>query len=108
MVVVGEEAQLLGLSLAVVEGDGALPASLLVGIEFAEVSDDALAWTGLSADRFDKGEIGKGLTGHGPAIASEKHGHLLAKHHGQEVTRESRELLSTTWRIKAGDDFPLL
>ena len=32
MVVVGEEAELLGLSLAVVEDDGALPAAFLVGL----------------------------------------------------------------------------
>jgi hypothetical protein len=36
-VVVGEETQLLGLALAVVEDDGALPASFLVVVEFAEV-----------------------------------------------------------------------
>ena len=38
-VVVGKEAELLRLALAVVEDDGALPASFLVVVEFAEVGD---------------------------------------------------------------------
>jgi hypothetical protein len=33
---------LLGLALAIVEDDGALPAAFLVVIEFAEVGDDVL------------------------------------------------------------------
>jgi hypothetical protein len=42
-VVVGEEAEFLNFAMAVVEGDGALPAAFFSAVEFTRVSDDLLA-----------------------------------------------------------------
>ena len=72
-VVVGEQAQLLGVALAVVEDDGALPAAFLVGVEFAEVGDDVLARPGVGANALDQGEVGVLLAGLGADVAAEEH-----------------------------------
>ena len=75
--VFGEEPELLGVALAVVKDDGALPAAFLIVIEFAEMSDDALARPGIGANALDESIVGVGLALFGPLIASEKHPCLL-------------------------------
>ncbi len=75
--VVGKEAELLGVALAVVKDDGALPASFLIVIEFAEVGDDALPGPGIGANALDESVVGMGLALFRPLIASEKHPCLL-------------------------------
>ena len=56
--VVGEEAELLDIALAVVKDDGALPAAFLVVVEFAQMGDDALPRPGIGANAFDQGVVG--------------------------------------------------
>jgi hypothetical protein len=104
MVVVRQEPQVAGLPLAVVEGDSALPAALLVGMEFAAMNDDLLAGPGFGAHGFHQGEIGQLLAADRAARAAQKHGLLLACHPGQEQPPAARGWLSTTSR---GDYFPL-
>jgi hypothetical protein len=77
VLVFGKEPQLLGVALAVVENDGALPTAFLIVIEFAEVSDDALPRTGSGADALDESIVGMGLALFGALIASQKHPRLL-------------------------------
>ncbi len=97
MVVVGEEAQLLGLALAVVEDDGALPAAFLVVVEFAEVGDDVLAWPGLGAHALDERVVAVLLAFLGPGVATQEHGTTLRSHeHGQEAPENSRGKVFTT------------
>jgi hypothetical protein len=67
---VGEEPQLLGFALPVVKEHGALPASLQILIEFAEVGDDVLARSGLGAHALDQGVVGVGLAVFGPRGAT--------------------------------------
>ena len=57
MFIVGKEAELLGVALAVVKDDGALPALFLIVIQLAQVSDDALPRPGLGANAFDEGIV---------------------------------------------------
>ena len=66
--VIGEEAELLGIALAVVEDDRALPAAFLIGVEFAQVGNDVLAWPRLGADALDQGEVGVRRAGLGPRV----------------------------------------
>ena len=61
LIVIGEEAELLGITLAVVDDHGALPAMLLVVVQFAEIGDDMLPGPGLGTNAFDQGEVGVGL-----------------------------------------------
>jgi hypothetical protein len=61
-----------------VENDGALPAAFLSRVEFAQMRDDALAWSGVGAHALDEGKVGVNFAVLGPAIATEKHGDLLA------------------------------
>ena len=68
---------MLGITLAVVEDDGALPATLLVVVEFAEVGDDVLSRPGLGAHALDQGVVGVGLAVFGPGVASQEHAGLL-------------------------------
>ena len=49
---------MLGVALAVVKDGGALPAALLIGVEFAQVSDDLLPRPGLGALALDQREVG--------------------------------------------------
>ncbi len=98
MVVVGEEAELLGLALAIVEDDGALPTPFLVVIELAEMSDDALARPGVGADALDEGVVGVLLAFFGPGVATQEHAATLLTHeHGQEALGNSRGKVFTTW-----------
>ena len=68
---------MLSVALAVVEDNRALPASLLVVVEFAEIGDDVLAWPGVGADALDQGIVGMLLAVFGLAVGTEKHGQLL-------------------------------
>jgi hypothetical protein len=77
VVVVGEEAELLRIAVAVVEDDGALPAAFLIVIEFAEVSDDALPRSGLGADAFDEGVVGVDFALFRSLVTSQEHLRLL-------------------------------
>ena len=61
MFVLGKETELLGVSLAVVKNDGALPAPFLIVIQFAQVSDDALPRPGICANALDESVVGVGL-----------------------------------------------
>ena len=90
VVVVGEEAELLGVTLAVVEDDGALPAEFLVVVEFAEMGHDVLTWPGLGADALDEGVVGRGLAVLGAGVAAQEHGGLLDVDDGQECVVKSR------------------
>jgi hypothetical protein len=58
VVVVGNQTELLGLTLAVMENDGALPTASLVVVEFAEVGDHLLAGSGVGANALDQGIVG--------------------------------------------------
>ncbi len=49
LIVIGEEAELLRIALAVVDDHGALPTMLLVVVQFAEIGDDMLPRPGLGA-----------------------------------------------------------
>jgi hypothetical protein len=93
--VVGKETEFLRLALAVVEDDGALPASFLVVIEFAEVGDDVLSRPGVRADALDEREIDVGLPVLGAAIASEEH----------PLPPERQQ--SRAWAERQGGRFPL-
>ena len=61
LIVIGEEAELLRIALAVVDDHGALPAMLLVVVQFAEIGDDMLPRPGLGARALDQGVVGVGL-----------------------------------------------
>jgi len=61
LIVVGEEAELLGVSLAIVHDDGALPAALLIVVELTEVSDDVLPGPCGGTQALDQGLGGVGL-----------------------------------------------
>jgi hypothetical protein len=63
----------LGVALAVVENDGALPTAFLVGNEFAEIGNDELAWSGIGANTFDECEVGVLLAGFGTNVSAEEH-----------------------------------
>jgi hypothetical protein len=63
-----------------------LPAPLLVGVQFSEMGDNVLTRAGLGADVLDQGEVGELLAGDRAAVASQEHGYLLARHHGQEIS----------------------
>ena len=75
---IGEEAELPGIALAVVKDDGALPASFLVVVEFAEVGDDVLARPRLGAHALDQGVVGVGLAVFGAGVSPQEHRRLLA------------------------------
>ena len=49
--IVREEPELLGLALAVVKHHRPLPPTLLIMIEFAEIGDNVLPWTGAGGAR---------------------------------------------------------
>ena len=72
-VIVGKQAQLLSVALAIVEDDGALPTAFLVGVEFAEIGDDLLAWPGVGANALNQSEVGVLLAGLGADVAAEEH-----------------------------------
>ena len=75
---IGEEAELPVFPLAVVKDDGALPASFLVVVEFAEVGDDVLARPGLGAHALDQGVVGVRLAVFGPGVSPQEHERLLS------------------------------
>ena len=72
-----------GVSLAVVDDHGALPAPLLVVVELAEVGDDVLAGSRLGAHALDQGVIGVGLAVFIAAVAAQEHAGLLTAQDGQ-------------------------
>ena len=80
----------MSIALAVVKDDGALPASFLIVIEFAEMSDDALPRPGIGADALDERVVGMGLALLGPLIASEKHPCLLDTSMAKEARENAR------------------
>ena len=80
-----EETELPVFSLAVVKDDGALPASFLVVVEFAEVGDDVLARSGFGAHAFDQGVVGVRLTVFGPGVSPQKHKHILSLREQERV-----------------------
>ena len=82
--VVGKQPQLLGVALAVVKDGRALPAALLVGVEFAQVGDDLLPRPGVGANAFDEGEVGVRLAVLGARVAAEKHPPLPVTEFGPE------------------------
>ena len=86
----GKRRSCWGPRLAVVEDDGALPATLLVVVEFAEVGDDVLTRPGLGADAFDEGVVGVGLAVLGAGVAAQEHDSLLVLDDGQECVMKSR------------------
>ena len=55
------------------EDDGALPAAFLSGVEFAQMSDDALPGTGVGANAFDQREVDVLLAILGADVTPEKH-----------------------------------
>jgi hypothetical protein len=57
--VLGKEMERACFALAIVKDDGPLPTSFLIVVEFTEMSDDALARTGVGAETFDKGVVGE-------------------------------------------------
>ena len=71
--IVGEQTQLLGVALAVVKDGGALPAALLIGVEFAQVSDDLLPRPGLGATNLDQREVAVCPAALGPRVTPEEH-----------------------------------
>ena len=73
LVILGEEAELLVVPLAIVDADGALPASLLVVVEFAEISDDVLPRSGFGAYALDEGVVSMSLAVFSPGVASQEH-----------------------------------
>jgi hypothetical protein len=52
----------LGLALAVVEDDGALPTPLLIVVEFAQMGDDALPRSSVRSPALDQREVNVRLT----------------------------------------------
>ena len=76
VLVVGEKSKLLGIALAIVKDNGALPAAFFVVIEIAQMGNNALPRPGIGANAFDEGKVGMHLAILGPAIASEKHSRL--------------------------------
>jgi hypothetical protein len=74
---VGKETELLGLALAVVEDNGALPAALLVVVNFAKVGEHLLAGTGGGTNALDQGIVGVLLAVFGPSVAAEEHSNPL-------------------------------
>jgi hypothetical protein len=70
LLVVREETELTTFPLPVVKQDSALPAALLVVVEFAQVGDDPLSRPGFGADAFDQGVIGMRLAVFGAVVAS--------------------------------------
>lgn len=73
VVIIGKKLQLLSIPLAVVEGDGALPASFLVMVEFAQIGDGMLTRTGIGADTFDESVVEMFLAILRAAIATQEH-----------------------------------
>ncbi len=73
---IGEEAKLAVFPLAIVEDDGALPASFLVVVELAEVGDDMLARPGLGAHALDQSVVGVRLAIFGPGVSPQEHERL--------------------------------
>src|SRR5437867_13363007 len=82
MWIVGKEAQLSAITLAVVKDHRALPAVLLIVVQLAEVSDDVLAWPGIRPHTLDKSVVGVRLAILGSCVGSKKHGGLLVAHDG--------------------------
>jgi hypothetical protein len=72
-----EETELPVFSLAAVKDDGALPASFLVVVEFAEVSADVLARSGFGAHALDQGIVGVRLTVFGPGVSTNKYNNIF-------------------------------
>jgi len=73
VVVVRKQPQLLGVALAVVEDDRALPAAFLVVIEFAEVGDRALSRSIGRAFAFDESVVRVFLAVLEALVSSQKH-----------------------------------
>jgi len=89
-VIVGKKPRLLSIALAVVEHDGALPAAFLIVIEFAEMSDNVLARSGVGANGLYQGVVGVRLAVLGTAIASKKHANLLGASMAKEAAENQR------------------
>src|SRR5512135_1242288 len=82
---IGEEAELPVFALSVVKDDGALPASFLVVVEFAEVGDDVLSGPRLGAHALDQSVVGVRLPVFGPSVSPQEHRRLLAPRDQERV-----------------------
>jgi hypothetical protein len=100
VLVFGEEPQLLGVALAVVENDGTLPTAFLIVIEFAEVSDDSLPRSGIGAYALDESIVSMGLALFGPLIASQEHPCLL----GPSMVKEFGDLQGSRFPLHRQND----
>ena len=90
LIIVGKEAKLLRIALAVVDDYGPLPAALLVMVQFAEIGNDVLTRSSLSAKAFDQGVVAMGLAVLVAGVAAKEHAGLLgtrmiAGQHGIKV-----------------------
>jgi hypothetical protein len=54
LIVIGEETELLRIALAVVDDHGALPATLVIVVQFTEIGDDVLPRPSLGARALDQ------------------------------------------------------
>jgi hypothetical protein len=66
----------LGIALAVVDDHGALPAMLLVVVQFAEIGDDVLPRPNLGARALDQGIGGVGLAVLVASVSAQEHAGL--------------------------------
>ena len=67
---------MLTIALAVVNDDGALPATLLVVVQFAEVGDHMLPWPGLGTRALNQG-VGVSLAVFVACVSAQDHAGLL-------------------------------
>ena len=72
LIVIGEEAELLRIALAVVDHHGALRTMLLDVVQLAEVGDNVLARPGLGAHALDQSVVGVGLTIFGAGVSAQE------------------------------------
>ena len=99
------------------KNDGALPATFLGRVEFAQMRDDALPRPGIGANALEESKVGVNFAVFGAVIASKKHGDLLAtivvkegskgqwgrfplqRQNDVSTTRKPRDLQETGWKI---------
>ena len=81
-------------ALAVVEDDSALPASLLVMVEFAQVGDDVLARPRFGAHALDQSVVGVRLAVFGPGVPPQEHGRLLVPQNQERMLNSRRKLVT--------------
>jgi hypothetical protein len=97
--------ELLDVAMAVMEGDGPLPASFLSGVEFAEMSDNALSGPGVGAHAFDQREVDVLLAVLGSRVPSQKHPCLPAL--PASMVGETEKLNRVGFHYIAKTTFPL-